>query len=207
MYPHRKTYTMNHVEPFRYLAMKMQVGALYGTSFPFAGNALDSIVPVDLSELMLDDHKRADLIAESLCRPAVLPTLLDNLLRPSLEQCFIDTHAALVCRILPLLGATPVGALASALGCSPRTLERSFLRVTGFTLKQCQSILRFDEIIEHVSRLEGDKIDWTDIAYEFGFSDQPHLIRHLKQCIGHTPLAYEKKRDLTIDVYGDFALD
>lgn len=46
------------------------------------------------------------------------------------------------------------------------------------------------------------KMLWVDVAYQFGFSDQPHLIRTLKKKIGLTPKAYSKDRGLVIDVYG-----
>ncbi|OEE78321.1 AraC family transcriptional regulator [Vibrio genomosp. F6 str. FF-238] len=49
---------------------------------------------------------------------------------------------------------------------------------------------------------DSDDIDWVEIAFRFGFSDQPHLIRYLKKQIGLTPKTYEKERSLTIDVYG-----
>ena len=40
------------------------------------------------------------------------------------------------------------------------------------------------------------------MAYQFGFSDQPHLIRYLKKQIGLAPKAYANERGFTIDVYG-----
>ncbi len=49
-----------------------------------------------------------------------------------------------------------------------------------------------------------NKSDWAEIASRFGFSDQPHLIRQMKQVIGVTPSGYLNARDLVIDAYGDF---
>ncbi|WP_220034735.1 helix-turn-helix domain-containing protein [Psychrobacter fozii] len=49
---------------------------------------------------------------------------------------------------------------------------------------------------------EHSQVDWVDIAFEFGFSDQPHLIRYLKHQIGTTPKKYVSKRGFTIDIYG-----
>ncbi|MGF1755689.1 helix-turn-helix domain-containing protein, partial [Vibrio makurazakiensis] len=45
-------------------------------------------------------------------------------------------------------------------------------------------------------------IDWASVALQFGFSDQPHLVRYLKSQLGLTPNTYAKERGLTIDVYG-----
>jgi len=43
---------------------------------------------------------------------------------------------------------------------------------------------------------------FVPMANQFGFSDQPHLIRTLKKQIGITPKAYSKERGLTINAYG-----
>ncbi len=94
--------------------------------------------------------------------------------------------------------------IGSALHCSQRTIERSFMKVTGFTLKQCHSMNRLEAILEYLYQLDSLKINWVDIATNFNFSDQPHLIRYLKSLIGLTPGEYSRKRDFTIDVYGDF---
>ena len=108
-------------------------------------------------------------------------------------------------RALPLLAIHPVAHISERLHCSQRTLERSFARVTGLTLKQCQSINHLEAILEFLHQQGGAHIDWSDIAQRFGFSDQPHLIRHLKDSIGITPGEYARQRDLTIDVYGNFS--
>jgi len=49
---------------------------------------------------------------------------------------------------------------------------------------------------------EQSEINWGDIAYRFGFSDQPHLIHYLKEQIDLTPKNYAQQRGFTIDVYG-----
>ena len=70
------------------------------------------------------------------------------------------------------------------------------------TLKQCQTMNKLEAMLEYLYQRNADEIDWVDVALKFGFSDQPHLIRHLKKQIGQTPKKYAKDRGLTIDVYG-----
>ena len=65
----------------------------------------------------------------------------------------------------------------------------------------------FLSIIYFLYEKDINSIDWLSVAFEFGFSDQPHLIRHLKESIGATPNQYAQQRDLTIDVYGNFEFD
>jgi AraC-like DNA-binding protein len=61
---------------------------------------------------------------------------------------------------------------------------------------------RLEAMLEHLYSVRKDEIDWVEIAFKFGFSDQPHLIRYLKAQLGLTPNAYAKERGLTIDAYG-----
>ena len=88
------------------------------------------------------------------------------------------------------------------IACSQRTLERCFNRITELTMKQCQSMNKLEMMLQHLSLLTGNTVDWADIAYQFGFSDQPYLVRHLKQQLGLTPKHYIVTRDFTVDVYG-----
>ena len=63
---------------------------------------------------------------------------------------------------------------------------------------------RLEEILNYLYQLNADDINWADVASLYDFSDQPHLIRHLKNAIGSTPAEYAQQRDLTIDIYGNF---
>jgi AraC-like DNA-binding protein len=127
---------------------------------------------------------------------------LDQLLLPLIAHSHEDRHSELTRRVIPLLASTLINELADKLNCSQRTLERSFLKVTGLTLKQCQAMHRLETILEYLYQRKHSDIDWADIAYQFGFSDQPHFIRYLKQQINVTPKSYVQQRGFTIDVYG-----
>ena len=61
---------------------------------------------------------------------------------------------------------------------------------------------KLEEILEYLYLREQNDIDWVDIAYQFGFSDQPHLIRYLKKQLNLTPKDYAQQRGFTIDIYG-----
>ncbi|MUJ36176.1 helix-turn-helix domain-containing protein [Aliivibrio fischeri] len=87
---------------------------------------------------------------------------------------------------------------------SRRTLERQFSLVTGLSLKQYEQMVRMDRLIWAIYQEKTDNIDWSDLAYRFGFSDQSYLIRQLKKAIGVTPKRYLIERHLSIDLFGDF---
>ncbi len=206
IFPHINTFTMDHSEPFRIIGIKFKVGALYSFKKSLPDYKLDAVVPVGVYELesLLASFSES-LLSNSLKDPQGVCNKLDEILKPLLLRGIEDKHSKLVRNILPLLDHTPIAQIGTALNCSQRTVERSFLRVTNLTLKQYQSVSRLENILNYLYK-RNDPIDWADIAAKFEFSDQPHLIRYLRSAIGKTPGEYVKQRDLTIDVYGDFEI-
>ncbi len=205
IFPHNKTIEMDHSKPFAIVGIKFQIGALYSLKFNVAQDTFDQIINIDIRALFKSNLLVAtEILSEAINNPKVCRENLDKLIKPRLLQCHEDKHSKLVHRILKILSDTPICNMGSKLHCSQRTVERSFLKVTGFTLKQCQSMNRLESILEYVYQLNNEQINWADIAARFQFSDQPHLIRFLKNTIGATPGEYAKQRDLAIDIYGNF---
>ncbi|MEH6476425.1 MAG: helix-turn-helix domain-containing protein [Sneathiella sp.] len=203
LFPHHHTYQMDHSKPLVIVGVKFKVGALYSLNLPIKQTVVDQVCAVNLQELLnnvaVDETEileKAKDASEACC------AALDKMLLPWIRQGDEDKHAKLTRRALALFNDEPISNLGEALNCSQRTLERSFNRVTGLTLKQCKSINRLEVMLEHLYQKNAKEIDWADVAYEFGFSDQPHLIRYLKSSIGVTPGEYAKQRNLTIDIYG-----
>jgi AraC-like DNA-binding protein len=180
------------------------VGALYSLALGDDWSLkLDQIQSIHLPSLFRSsDIKALNLIEMARINPGAACDQLDILLRSLFQQAKEDKHSELVRKTLPLLAYTPISALGDKLHCSQRTLERSFNRVTGLTLKQCQAINKLEELLEYLYQRDDKDIDWVEIAFKFGFSDQPHLIRHLKKQLGLTPQNYANERGFTIDVYG-----
>ncbi|MPY21380.1 helix-turn-helix domain-containing protein [Shewanella sp. YLB-07] len=209
LFPHLQTFQLDHSKPFIHLGVKFRVGALYSLGFPlYSHSMLDVIEEINLANLFysnesnvneLDENKLIEVARSDseLCR-----NQLDTLFLPWLGNCKEDQHSRLTRKVLQLLDASPISKLGNMLFCSQRTLERSFSRVTGLTLKQCQTMNKLEEMLEYLYQRSANEIDWVEVAFEFGFSDQPHLIRHLKKQIGLTPKSYANERGLTIDVYG-----
>ncbi|MGI9874165.1 helix-turn-helix domain-containing protein [Vibrio chagasii] len=202
--PHHKAIELDHSKPFIHLGIKFHVGALYALNIPDCPHpSLDLVNPIDLARLL--GNPNADAMSlinlaqtdfEACCQQ------LDDLLLPWLSTATTDRHSELTRKVLSVLGSTPIAELGDKLFCSQRTLERSFNKVTGLTLKQCQSMNKLEAMLEYLYKKELNDIDWLDVAFQFGFSDQPHLIRYLKKTIGLTPNTYAKEGGLTIDVYG-----
>lgn len=203
--PHCKTITMDHRQPFLIFGIKFQVGALYSLELPTALPWLDQVITVTFEKLFqLNTFKQEIITAKIMEQPEVFRDYFDTLLAPFLSKVHEDRHSDLVRRVVVLFSNTHLSEVGEALNCSQRTIERSFVRVTGFTLKQYYSMDRLEALLEYVHKLDASEIDWADTAFQFGFSDQPHLVRYLKSILGSTPGKYAQERDLAIDSYGNF---
>ena len=208
LYPYLSTYTLDHSSPFRLIGIKFKVGALYSLPVPFSKNDLNTIKTSGVTELLnIDQSYVDDLLNSAFAEPGTVQRQLDTLLEPLINQSKQDKHSQLVERVMDVLRDTAIKDIGRQLFATQRTIERSFSRVTNLTMKQCQTILRFEQILEYLHQKDISQINWVEFANEFDFSDQPHLIRSIKQAIGRTPGEYALQRDLTIDVYGDFEFD
>lgn len=203
--PHSRTLSMDHSQSFLIMGIKFRVGALYALKLPTIEPLLDQVIPIDLTRLFqpsILDEKKIQTLA--LKAPKSCQEYLDSVFAPLLSKIVDDKHSTLVSRALASFPQTKLSDLGNILHCSQRTIERSFMRVTGLTLKQYHSMERLEALLAYLHKQNAKEIVWADIAFQFGFSDQPHLVRYLKNSIGHTPGEYARERDLAIDAYGDF---
>lgn len=202
LYPNTRSLELDHSQPFVLLGVKFRVGALYALSLKdYHHPSLDQVAQAQLEDIMPETHVTHLLkLAQTDAQACV--SELDKQLTPWLMQSREDKHSQLVHKAINTLNDHPISQLGSVLACSQRTLERSFSRVTGITLKQCQTMNKLEAILEYLYQREKQDIDWAQIALEFGFSDQPHLIRRLKEYMGVTPAHYAAHRGFTIDAYG-----
>jgi hypothetical protein len=67
---------------------------------------------------------------------------------------------------------------------SERTIRRRFLLATGLTPKTLEQIER----AQYATALLQQGLAPLDVAYQSGYSDQPHMTRSLKHFIGYTPI-------------------
>lgn len=93
---------------------------------------------------------------------------------------YIEEHA---------INATVVS-VAKHFGMSERSLQHLFQVYIGVGAKWTIMRARFLEVIKFARAQE--KLDWTEVAYNFGYSDQAHFNHDFKKLIGVTPGQYEK---------------
>lgn len=205
VFPHSEPFFMDHSNGVTNLGIKFKTGAMH--SIPKYNNSwkANTVQSFCLNNLLGQSINHiTDIIKEAKIYPYVYRNLLDNLLSKWLINFVEDRHSELVREVLNCIEHTSISDMSEKLHKSQRTIERSFLKVTGLTMKEYQSIQKLERMLVYIYQLKNQEPNWANIASEFEFNDQSHLIRYMKSLIDVTPGQYLRNRNLTIDVYGDF---
>lgn len=80
---------------------------------------------------------------------------------------------------------------ARSAGLSVRQFERRFAGQVGLPPKQYASIIRFDAALR--AKTIAPQRLWTEIAHEFGYYDQMHMIRDFERFAGDSPAALVRR--------------
>jgi len=131
-----------------------------------------------------DNDERQRLVEEFLLRQ-----LSTTISRPRFESA--------VDEIIHSRGQVRVNEVASRIGLSSRQLEREFRSRAGLAPKAFARIMRFQNLLRLVG--EGTLREWTSLALEGGYADQPHMVREFRDMAGQSPT----EQDITIT--GDLA--
>lgn len=107
------------------------------------------------------------------------------LLRHSLKAQRFDRISAAAAQILCAAGNARVAALASDAGLSMRQFERCFMQQVGVHPKLYARIVRFEAALDRKAR--SSTKSWTDVAHEFGYYDQMHMVHDFESFSGGTP--------------------
>jgi len=105
--------------------------------------------------------------------------------RRALEVRGFDGIPAVAARILLGGGDSRISTLADNAGLSIRQFERSFLRQVGMRPKLFARIARFEAALS--SKACSAHKSWTDVAHEFEYHDQMHMVHDFEEFTGGTP--------------------
>jgi len=93
--------------------------------------------------------------------------------------------SAVSSRILSASGNAQISAFARDAGVSVRQLERCFLQQIGVHPKLFARIVRFEAALDRKAR--SSAMSWTEVAHEFGYYDQMHMVHDFQEFAGGTP--------------------
>ncbi len=115
----------------------------------------------------------------------------DFLLTRLEERESADAVAVVANRLLRERGALGVGDAAAEAGLGMRQFERRFGELVGLPPKLYARIVRFNAALE--SKVIAPRLRWTDIAHEFGYFDQMHMIRDFEDFTGESPSTFMRR--------------
>jgi len=117
---------------------------------------------------------------------AARASLVDEFLlhRASLSRGY-DAISAAANQIVLRGGRERIAPLAHGAGLSMRQFERRFIQQVGVGPKLYSRIARFEAALD--SKARSSTKSWTDVAHEFGYHDQMHLVHDFEEFTGETP--------------------
>jgi AraC-like DNA-binding protein len=102
-----------------------------------------------------------------------------------------DAVAVTANRLLLEHGALRVHDAAANAGMSIRQFQRRFAEQVGLPPKRYARIVRFNAALEAKMTAPGRL--WTDIAHEFGYYDQMHMVRDFERFADRSPSAFVRQ--------------
>ncbi len=95
----------------------------------------------------------------------------------------------LVERIFLECNIKTVDDLVDRTGIGKRSLQRLFNEYVGVSPKWVIRRYRLHELVERSN--SGEELDWSQLALEFGYFDQAHLINDFRSITGYSPTGYQ----------------
>lgn len=89
-------------------------------------------------------------------------------------------------------GALSIRGLSEQFGISQNHLETQFKRVIGISPKEFARLSRFFHVLRSIDPTQ--PVDWTLIAHQSGFYDQPHFNKDFLALTGYSPTNYLQLR-------------
>jgi AraC-like DNA-binding protein len=105
--------------------------------------------------------------------------------RRALDVRSPDGISAAAGQILLSGGNVRIASLAHNASLGVRQFERSFIQHVGMRPKLFARIARFEAALD--SKVRSATKSWTDVAHEFGYYDQMHMIHDFTEFTGDTP--------------------
>ena len=124
--------------------------------------------------------------------------LIEKLLAASVDLKQIETAAKMLHH---QKGQFRISELADYCNLSERQLQRVFRDSMGVSPKVLARTIRFEEIRRRM--MFEPEANLTDLAYEFGYTDQAHFIRDFKEFAGRTPGEFASEMRAFQDVFRD----
>jgi AraC-like DNA-binding protein len=185
------------VGPQTYRRVEMQLqGALESFVIMFQPDGLHRLFSVPMHELTDKDYEGYSVLGAFV---SVVQSHLGGcksleerarcvdgfLLRRAMDSRGYDGISDAANRLVRGGGRLEIAALADRAGLSMRQFERRFIHQMGMRPKLLARIARFEAALETKARFATKS--WTDVAHEFGYYDQMHMVHDFREFTDKTP--------------------
>jgi len=192
-----KSHVVVVVGPQTYRRVEMQLqGTLESFVIMFQPDGMHRLFSLPMHELTDQDYEGHSVLGSfvSQVRERLGDTgsfeervgLVDRLLlQHSLRSPAFNGISAAANRIIQAGGRVGVTALADRAGLGIRQFERRFIQQVGMRPKLFARIARFEAALDCKARFVARS--WTNVAHEFGYYDQMHMVHDFAEFTGGTP--------------------
>lgn len=190
--PRHERFVIDTAEQVRVMGVVFRCG----TAAAFFRERMDTIANahVDLDDLVGQRSRglRERLLdaRDSPSRLAMLGAWLADIARRAAVTPVLIAHATGVLKRVPQIER--IADACRDTGLSQRRFGSVFREHVGMSPKRYARLQRFRAVVDAVQR--GARIEWSRVAADCGFYDQPHLVREFRAFAGMTPSAYVAAR-------------
>jgi AraC-like DNA-binding protein len=190
--PRHKSFVIDTAEQVRVMGVVFRCGA----AAAFFRERMDAIANahVELEDLVgpraCGLRERLLEASDSPSRLALLRAWIADIARHAAVTPVLIAHATGVLKRVP-----QVERIADACrdtGLSQRRFGSVFREHVGMSPKRYARLQRFRAVVDSIQR--GARVEWSRVAADCGFYDQPHLVREFREFAGMTPSAYAAAR-------------
>jgi AraC-like DNA-binding protein len=178
-------------EPRLYIGVRFKPGFAFAAFGVPASEFTDARVPLTL--LSRDDRHDLDSVAAQKTNEARLAATVELVRSRVLGGSIADVPRsvrAAVKRIVIARGNLRIASLASDIGITRQQLAKHFATHVGLTPKMFARINRTQAALARADAARAAyprDVDWSAIACDLGYYDQPHFIDEFKSITGQTP--------------------
>lgn len=166
--------------------------------YPDAWSLLTGQSALALNDQVLDAHEIMPPELLALCQGLLIPGRVQSRMERFFEglqsiwpQVVMQREGATWRQAMgPWMEALALRAAATGWGRSLRQSERRVKQWTGWSLRQLQGSVRGEAaFLAIVEAMLDERLNWSQIALDNGFSDQSHFIRETRRLTGFSPQA------------------
>jgi len=163
----------------------------------FLSGVMPDFLAVSATELVGNNYQISDIILHDNHILEEMTTRLNFSEQIALFNRFIDNKkirefsrvtSTVLHHICKTNGTIRINELERESGYSIRTIQRKFNVDMGMSPKAFSRIIRCQSAVYDINQSE--KVDFSNMAFELGFSDQSHFLREFKKLVNATPLDY-----------------